>query len=376
MRVTPFVLPALEAGRECTTSLLPLHPPEHLIACHPRPTLDRPVPEHCGHWFPILFSHVWSTRMNTATSERPHVAVVTDWTRPRPQAGVLPVAWLVTLLVSLLPDILLQTFTGHIPEWVLPSKLAFLAVLIVASFFSAPLRVLRGYGVMLAVLFLANLSQGQVETWSTWRQWFGQGFTNQLLGSQILRVAVAAVMVGVLLVLQFRPREFFLTTGNLNATAAPVRWLGITKPMGWARLGAISSLCISLGMLAFLVIAGRPPLAAVARVLPLLPMVLVLAAMNAFTEEVSFRCALLAPLHGAVNQRQAVLMTGAFFGIAHYYGVPYGIVGVIMASFLGWYLGKCMVETRGLFWPWFIHFLQDVLAFSFMGIGSVIAGGR
>lgn len=70
------------------------------------------------------------------------------------------------------------------------------------------------------------------------------------------------------------------------------------------------------------------------------------------------------------------MLTGALFGIGHYYGVPYGIVGVVMASVWGWYLGKCMVETKGFVWPWFIHFLQDVLIFTFMAIGAVVAGGK
>jgi hypothetical protein len=34
------------------------------------------------------------------------------------------------------------------------------------------------------------------------------------------------------------------------------------------------------------------------------------------------------------------------------------------------------VETEGLFWPWFIHFLQDVVIYTFMAIGLVTAGGR
>ena len=105
-------------------------------------------------------------------------------------------------------------------------------------------------------------------------------------------------------------------------------------------------------------------------------MVLILASMNAFFEEVSFRSALLGPLREAVDQRQAVLLTAAFFGIAHYYGVPYGLAGVVMAGFLGWFLGKSMTEMKGLFWPWFIHFLQDVIVFSFMAIGAVAPGGK
>ena len=232
---------------------------------------------------------------------------------------------------------------------------------------------------MLAVLFLMEGLRGRLEASAQWQQWFGGFgalFATQMLGAQVLRVGVAMVMIAVLLFLQYRPRDFFLVKGNLNGTAAPVRWLGIDKPMGWRRLGMISSLCISLGLLAFLLIGRRPSWAAAGKALPVFPMVLILAAMNAFAEEVSFRSTLLGWLRNSVDQRQAVLLTAAFFGIAHYYGVPYGFVGVLMAGFLGWFLGKAMTETRGLFWPWFIHFLQDVLVFSFMAIGAVAPGGK
>jgi hypothetical protein len=48
---------------------------------------------------------------------------------------------------------------------------------------------------------------------------------------------------------------------------------------------------------------------------------------------------------------------------------------VVLASFLGWLLGKAMLETRGFFWGWFIHFLQDGLIFTFMAAGSITPGG-
>lgn len=34
-----------------------------------------------------------------------------------------------------------------------------------------------------------------------------------------------------------------------------------------------------------------------------------------------------------------------------------------MTGFLAWLLGKSMLETRGIGWPWFIHFLPDVVIF-------------
>lgn len=88
---------------------------------------------------------------------------------------------------------------------------------------------------------------------------------------------------------------------------------------------------------------------------------------------------LLGTLNGVIPPRQALLLTSVFFGLAHYYGVPYGILGVVMSTFLGWILGKAMLETRGFFWAWFIHFCQNVAIFSFMASGArnlALAGGR
>jgi hypothetical protein len=64
-----------------------------------------------------------------------------------------------------------------------------------------------------------------------------------------------------------------------------------------------------------------------------------------------------------------------FFGIAHFYGVPYGFLGVGLATLNGWLLGKAMLETRGMFWAWWMHFLQDIVIFTFIAMGVVTPGG-
>ena len=157
-------------------------------------------------------------------------------------------------------------------------------MILVGLFWSAA-RPLCVFCIMFAVLFLMEALRGKLETSARWHQWFGASgasFATQLLGTQVLRIGVAMVMVAVLLFFQYRPRDFFLVKGNLNGTAAPVRWLGIDKPMGWRRLGTVSSVYISSGLLAFLVIGGRPSWVAARKALPLFPMVLILASMNAF----------------------------------------------------------------------------------------------
>ena len=142
---------------------------------------------------------------------------------------------------------------------------------------------------------------------------------------------------------------------------------------------------LSLGTLAFLLIAAFPSFIAqfnngtlgsrLGQVLVLMPLVLLFAVMNAFSEELTYKASFLSVLNDPVGKRQALLLMATFFGLGHYYGVPYGIVGVLMAGLLGWLLGKSMLETRGFFWAWFIHFLQDVLIFSFMALGSVTPDG-
>jgi hypothetical protein len=72
---------------------------------------------------------------------------------------------------------------------------------------------------------------------------------------------------------------------------------------------------------------------------------------------------------------QALLVTATYIGISHFYGVPSGILGCIMAFIPGWLMGKSMLETCGFFWAWVIHFCMDVAIFVFIALGSVVPGG-
>lgn len=102
---------------------------------------------------------------------------------------------------------------------------------------------------------------------------------------------------------------------------------------------------------------------------------LLFATLNAFNEEMTCRASLLAGLEHVIGPGQALWLIAVFFGIGHNFGVPYGVVGVVTESFLGWMMGKAMLETHGFFWPWLIHFLQDVLILSFLAIGSITPDG-
>ncbi len=178
-----------------------------------------------------------------------------------------------------------------------------------------------------------------------------------------------------LVVLTRDRRAFFLAMGDPAAPTAPVRWMGVGEGARWSSLGPILAVAITGGTLAFLVLSGAPSIDGLARAIPLLPVVLACAAVNAFNEEGTYKAGFLAVLLGPVGERNALRMVAASFGLAHFYGMPYGIVGVVLAWFLGWILARSMLETRGLWWAWFIHFLQDVAIFGFMAVGAITPGG-
>lgn len=104
----------------------------------------------------------------------------------------------------------------------------------------------------------------------------------------------------------------------------------------------------------------------------LLPAILLFSAINAFTEEIYFRLSLLSTLHDVIGRTHTLLIVVVFFGLAHYlHGSPSGIIGFLMTGFLAWLLAKSILETKGIFWAWFIHFLADVAVFAYYAIDWV-----
>ena len=99
-------------------------------------------------------------------------------------------------------------------------------------------------------------------------------------------------------------------------------------------------------------------------ILPILMFSLLFSLTNSFIEESVTRIGVVVTLKGIVKDKTIPLISALIFGVVHYWGNPGGIPGLLAAGFLGWFLAKSIVETKGIYWAWLIHFVQDVIIFT------------
>ena len=274
--------------------------------------------------------------------------------------------WVValTFVASLAPDVVLRETVGSLPVWWLYAKATLLGV---APVFARD-RVVDAFGRVLAVVVVMQGLMLEIGGGAWWSARFPPGtFATDFGGPIALKLLTAIPIVAILLFVTRSPRAALLTPGDLRVKASRIGWLSIPgDTITWGRLAVLAGLVIGLGtlLLTMLTATGFALPSNVARLLPLLPLIVVLALANSFAEGVAYRNAVLGPLRDALPKGSVLLLSAGFFGVAHYYGVPSGVIGVVMSSVLGWFLARAMFETRGFLAPWIIHFLQDVVIFS------------
>jgi membrane protease YdiL (CAAX protease family) len=180
-----------------------------------------------------------------------------------------------------------------------------------------------------------------------------------------------AVLVSLTLIgSRLTPRDLFLNLGNLSAPAQPIPFPGLRKPVPWTWFGPGVLLVFALALAPFLYFTLHPSFALSSRILRFFPWMIAVSALNAASEEYQFRNVLLAHLGNAFSSTEAALLTAAYFGLGHYYGQPSGSLGVLMAGFAGWLWARSMIETRGFFWAFTTHMVQDIIIFAFLAMGS------
>jgi len=282
--------------------------------------------------------------------------------------SLIVLAWGLILLISDLPNVLWDAFAGAVPPWLFWGKLGLLGATLGLSLLWKGARPLwRFVAVMLVLYGMIELKE-RIRNGEWWQATFnpaGVSFGLGFAGLYLLDIAVAlAVLLALWLI--FRQRSaFFLTVGQLDAPIEPVPWLGVKPGESWRAFGWIFAVIAAVAVAIPTVLALRPTGGVLLQAVSLLPFVLLFAAINAFTEESYFRLSMLSTLTGSVGKNQVLLMSSFYFGMNHWlYGSPPGLVGFLMTAFLAWLIGKSILETRGLFWGWFIHFLPDVVVFA------------
>lgn len=295
------------------------------------------------------------------------------WDAPRGGSAAAAVAWIAVLALSAVPAIILQEFLGAIPPWLVTAQVGVALALLTAALIVRGLRRLWRYAVVAGALTVLPAGAGllRFDIPALQSMLGSTPFDTRMQAEQTGKFAITLAMIIVLLALRLRPGDFFLTPGRLTAPIRPVPALGFPKPDSWRRFGLVWGFGVATALAVAQILWLRPELSSLGSLLPMVPSILFYAALNAFNEEMTYRAPMLATLEPVIGGHHALWQTAVFFGVAHYFGVPGGLLGATLSIFMGWLLSKAMLETRGLFWAWWIHFLSDVVIFTFIALTLV-----
>lgn len=273
----------------------------------------------------------------------------------------------VTLIASMLPEIIWREWTGLVPAGLPFFRLAALLLAGILSYALKHSRIVK-YIMVLGVIVLTEILTKLIYSSSFWQETFDKiTFIGNFGESILLKLIGVLPLIGILLVLFKSPKAVYLVKGDLSIKADGMKWLGIKQDtINWGKLAVISAVLISLGtlLLTVVTVTGSSAIYNTSNLLKYFPFVILFALINSLCEGIVFRNAILGSLRNVLQKNQAIWMAALIFGIGHFYGAPSGIVGVVMSTLLGWYLSRSMVETKGFAASWIIHFLQDVVIFS------------
>ncbi len=223
--------------------------------------------------------------------------------------------------------------------------------------------------VLLILIIVLTVSLLLVSSWTNGIVIFdnlSQPINKQILHQSITTLGAIIFLFVLWLTKKTVFREYF-RRGNLSANILPEPIVGI-KPKeteNWFHFGRNFAIIISIVtaiVIYFQIISEGNN--SIRNILAVLPFSIVFALSNSFVEESITRLGVVVVLKDVLKDKTIPIVSALIFGTVHYWGNPGGIFGVILAGFLGWLLAKSILETKGIFWAWLIHFLQDVIIFS------------
>jgi membrane protease YdiL (CAAX protease family) len=186
-------------------------------------------------------------------------------------------------------------------------------------------------------------------------------YLNSQINYQPLLLVITTISILSTFLLNRESFKHYFSWGSISALAKEMKFFGIKEGDSWLKTGL--SLCVVItGITAvFMYFQIQATQTDFTFITGALTWILLFSLTNSFGEEMIFRMGIVAPLKDIIPPKSIYLISAILFGIPHFAGMPSGIIGATMAGVLGYVLAKSMVETKGIFWAWTIHFLQDVV---------------
>lgn len=303
---------------------------------------------------------------STADVQHPTVSA-----SPAARTSLILTAWIATLLLSKLPLVIARDVLGIDIPWILPSWIILSLALAAATTVWPLIRPLRAFFIVFAAIYLAALADPWLRQMALWQGVFANNSPLMaVFGDRVLLLLETLFVLAVLLGLGIRRKQAYLTRGDLSAPLGgrpEGNSSGKRRGIPWSIFGPVIALLLGAMFFSFLMSQLPGGFSNLSNTLPWLPLILVSAVMNAFGEEATFRAAPLATLVPVIGPNHALWMTAMWFGLGHYYGgFPSGPAGLVQAGLLGLLMGKAMLDTRGIAWPWFIHAVIDTAIYTYM----------
>ncbi|MFX0178515.1 MAG: CPBP family intramembrane glutamic endopeptidase, partial [Candidatus Hodarchaeota archaeon] len=260
---------------------------------------------------------------------------------------LLIVAWITITLSSSLGLIIWRELASGEPYW-WPWMIALgLIVIFTLTLFIKSLKPLRWFILIFIVIFFLGFGGGWqwgliplIRSSPIWINWTNEiPWALSAIMTHLLRLLPALFILLILFLIGRKRDNFFLVKGNIRALVEPSKLIGMKKPEPWTRIGFIFLVIFTVGTFLFLIFTTNYSLDDFIRTLPLIPIVMLIAAINAFNEEFTLRAAPLSEVRRVIGKQWSLAITTTFFALGHYYGVPNGILGVLLSGFLGWFLG-------------------------------------